>query len=82
MIKLLELDKLMADQTEEAESLLTIDQPAAVEIQKAVVAHESSASDGDEFFWWDDMHKDIPLSDKISPSTIFGVLICNAVYCN
>ncbi|KAK0584568.1 hypothetical protein LWI29_015333 [Acer saccharum] len=80
--QLQELDKWMADQTEEAESLLTIDQPAAVEIQKAVDAHESSSSDVAEFFWWDDMLKDIPLSDKISPSSIFGVLICNAVYCN
>ncbi|KAK1563636.1 hypothetical protein Q3G72_030475 [Acer saccharum] len=49
--RLLESDKLMADQTEEAVlmdagSESTIDQLVAVEIQKAVDAQESSASNG------------------------------------
>ncbi|TXG58486.1 hypothetical protein EZV62_016315 [Acer yangbiense] len=70
--QLLESDKLMADQTEEAvltesEPESTVDQLVAVEIQKAVDAQESSASNGDELFWWDDMLKEIPLPDKISP---------------
>ncbi|KAK2658093.1 hypothetical protein Ddye_011145 [Dipteronia dyeriana] len=50
---------LMLDQTEEAHSSATMDQPAAVDIQKTVDAHE--------FVWWDDVLKDIPFSNKISP---------------